>query len=256
MKYSLKQTLDLVSVITPVHNASKYLGETIDSVLTQTYRNLEIILIDDASTDSSREIIKKYQELDQRVKSVLLDVNGGVANARNVGIKNAKGRFIAFLDSDDLWKVNKLEEQINFMIENDYEFTFTSYEFIDESSNKLGTVIHTKDKVSYSDLLKYNVIGCLSVIIDRNKIANIEMKHIRHEDYSTWLNILKQGYTAYGLDKNLAYYRTRLNSLSGNKIKSAMWTWNIIRNEEQIPLFKAIYYFIHYALVNIKKRLF
>lgn len=256
MKYSLETNNNLVSVIMPVHNAQDYLSETVNSVLCQTYKNLEIILVDDASSDSSRKLIQEYERLDERVKSVLLDENCGVANARNEGIKKAKGRFIAFLDSDDLWKERKLEKQIKFMLDNNYAFTFTGYELMDENSKMLGKVVHAKEKVSYNDLLKHNVIGCLTVVIDREKIKNIEMKKIRHEDYSTWLKILKKGHHAYGLDENLASYRTRLNSLSGNKIKSAMWTWNIIRNEEKTPLIKSMFCFTNYAVVNLKKHIF
>ncbi len=302
MKDTFKD-MELVSVITPVHNAQDFLSQTIESVLNQTYQNFEIILVDDASSDLSRDIIDKYQKIDNRVKSVLLNENLGVANARNEGIKNANGRFIAFLDSDDLWKEDKLEKQINFMIENDYEFTYTGYELMDENGNMLGKVVHTKDRVDYNELLKHNVIGCLSVVIDRSKIQDIQMKKIRngnmlgkvvhtkdrvdynellkhnvigclsvvidrskiqdiqmkkirHEDYSAWLKILKRGFVAYGLDENLASYRTRMNSLSGNKIKSAMWTWNIIRKEENTPLPKAVYCFSNYAFVNLKKHLF
>ena len=248
--------MELVSVVTPVHNAQDFLAQTIESVLNQTYQKFEIILVDDASSDLSRDIIDKYQKIDSRIKPVLLNENLGVANARNEGIKNANGRFIAFLDSDDLWKEDKLEKQIKFMLENDYEFTYTGYELMDEEGNMLGKVVHTKDKVDYNELLKHNVIGCLSVIIDRSKIDDIQMKKVRHEDYSAWLKILKRGFVAYGLDENLASYRTRINSLSGNKIKSAMWTWNIIRNEEKIPLPKAVYCFSNYAFVNLKKYLF
>lgn len=255
MKYIFKD-MELVSVVTPVHNAQDFLAQTIESVLNQTYQKFEIILVDDASSDLSRDIIDKYQKIDSRIKPVLLNENLGVANARNEGIKNANGRFIAFLDSDDLWKEDKLEKQIKFMLENDYEFTYTGYELMDEEGNMLGKVVHTKDKVDYNELLKHNVIGCLSVIIDRSKIDDIQMKKVRHEDYSAWLKILKRGFVAYGLDENLASYRTRINSLSGNKIKSAMWTWNIIRNEEKIPLPKAMYYFSNYAIVNLKKHLF
>lgn len=248
--------MELVSVVTPVHNAQDFLAQTIESVLNQTYQKFEIILVDDASSDLSRDIIDKYQKIDSRIKPVLLNENLGVANARNEGIKNANGRFIAFLDSDDLWKEDKLEKQIKFMLENDYEFTYTGYELMDEEGDMLGKVVHTKDKVDYNELLKYNVIGCLSVVIDRSKIDDIQMKKIRHEDYSAWLKILKRGFVAYGLDENLASYRTRINSLSGNKIKSAIWTWNIIKNEEKMPLPKAMYYFSNYVIVNLKKHLF
>ncbi|RDY25019.1 glycosyltransferase family 2 protein [Romboutsia maritimum] len=253
MNYNLGFIPSLVSVIVPVHNAEAYLKDTVDSILKQTYKNIEIILVDDASKDSSRQMIREYQELDERIKSVLLDDNVGVANARNRGIEKATGQYIAFLDSDDIWLSTKLDEQINFMKKDNYGFTCTGYEFMDENGNKLGKTVGVEEVVTYKDLLKQNTIGCLSVIIDRQKIPNIYMPKIHHEDYATWLSILKQGHNAYGLNKVLALYRKRSTSLSGNKIKSAMWTWNILKNVEEIPLPKAIFYFSNYAIKNINK---
>lgn len=253
MNYNLEQVKDLVSVITPVHNAEKYLEITLKSVLNQTYKNFEIILIDDASKDSSREIIKNYEKIDNKVKAVLLDENVGVAKARNEGIKHAKGQYIAFLDSDDIWLENKLEEQIKFMKENNIAFSHTAYEFIDEDGNKFGKPVRVIESVGYSDLLKQNTIGCLTVVIDRQKVKEINMPQIRHEDYATWLSILREGHKAYGLDKVLALYRKSSNSLSSNKVKAAMWTWNIIRNVEKVPLPKAVFYFSNYAIKNINK---
>lgn len=256
MKYSLEQMSDLVSIITPVHNAESYLMQTVESALNQTYKNFEIVLVDDASKDFSRGLIKKYEKLDNRVTSVLLDENVGVANARNEGIRKAKGRYIAFLDSDDIWLETKLEEQIKFMKEKDIAFSHTAYEFIDENGEKFGKPIEVDDCIDYTDLLKLNSIGCLTVVIDRDKVQKIDMPKIRHEDYATWLSILKQGHKAYGINKVLALYRRTSTSLSGNKVKSAMWTWNIIRNVEEVPLPKAILYFGNYAIKNINKHFF
>ncbi|MEG1410459.1 MAG: glycosyltransferase family 2 protein [Terrisporobacter sp.] len=244
----------LVSVIIPVYNAEYFLENTVNSALNQTYKDIEIILIDDMSTDKSRDIISKFAEKYTNIRPILLTENKGVANARNEGIKNSNGRFIAFLDSDDLWSKDKIEKQIEYMRRNDYGFTFTGYQYINEQGEILKTVVGARKEVAYNDLLKQNLIPCLTVVIDKNKIKEVNMPKIHHEDYATWLSILKMGHKAYGLDENLALYRVRSNSLSGNKMKSAIWTWNIIRNVEKVSLPKAIYYFSNYALVNVKKR--
>lgn len=247
---------DLVSVIVPVYNAMDYLDETMQSILEQSYGDIEIICIDDMSSDGSREKILDYATKYDRVKPILLEKNMGVAEARNKGIEAARGRFIAFLDSDDLWLPEKIKKQVKFMKDNNYGFTFTSYRFIDSNSDKLNTIVHAKPVLTYNRLLKQNAISCLTVVIDRNIIGDISMPKIRHEDYAAWLKILKKGHKAYGLDEVLALYRKRQNSLSGNKLKAASWTWNILRNEEGIGLIRSAYYFCYYALVNIFKHFF
>lgn len=246
-------TNKLVSVIMPVYNAEKYLEETLDSVLNQTYEDIEIICVDDMSSDGSRDILGKYKEKSKKIKTIYLTENAGVANARNVAIQNAEGRFIAFLDSDDVWIPEKISRQINFMLDNQYEFTFTSYRFIDADSNLMNTIVKAKRELTYNKLLKHNAIACLTVVIDRNYVNDIYMPKTRHEDYAAWLRILKKGYKAYGLNELLALYRTRQNSLSGNKLKAATWTWNILRNEEKLGLFKSVYCFANYAFVNVFK---
>ena len=244
---------DLVSVVIPMYNAESFIKETIISVINQTYKNMEIIIVDDKSKDNSAKIVEEMKKLDSRIKYIKLVENKGVANARNIGIKNSKGRFIAFIDSDDLWKENKLEKQIKFMVKNNYGFTFTSYEYINEDGTFMNKVIHTKNCVDYEKLLNGNCIGCSTVVIDRNIVSSIHMPKVRHEDYVTWLSILKSGHKAYGLEENLGYYRKLKNSLSGNKIQAAKWTWNIYINIEKLPLNKAILYFTKYACKNIKK---
>ena len=246
-------TNKLVSVIMPVYNAERYLEETLDSVLNQTYDDIEIICVDDMSSDGSRAILEKYKKKSDKVKAIYLTENAGVANARNVAIENAEGRFIAFLDSDDVWLPEKISRQIDFMLKNRYEFTFTSYRFMDADSKLMNTVVKAKKELDYNKLLKHNAIACLTVVIDRNYIKEIVMPKTRHEDYAAWLRILKRGHKAHGLDDLLALYRTRQNSLSGNKLKAATWTWNILRNEEKLGLFKSLYCFTNYAFVNVFK---
>ena len=142
-------TNKLVSVIMPVYNAERYLEETLDSVLNQTYDDIEIICVDDMSSDGSRAILEKYKKKSDKVKAIYLTENAGVANARNVAIENAEGRFIAFLDSDDVWLPEKISRQIDFMLENQYEFTFTSYRFMDADSKLMNTVVKAKITISY-----------------------------------------------------------------------------------------------------------
>ena len=245
---------NLVSIITPMYNSGKFIKDTIDSVINQTYQDWEMIIVDDCSTDISPEIVKYYAENESRIKYIRTEQNGGVSKARNTALKNADGQYIAFLDSDDIWDIEKLEKQINFMKEKDCAISFTSYELIDEENKKLNKVVRVGESIDYKTLLKGNILGCLTVIIDKSKLDfEIKMSGVRHEDYALWLSILKRGYIAYGIDEVLAQYRKSLTSLSGNKVKSAMWTWNIYRNVEKIPLHKSIYYFINYAINGIKK---
>ncbi|GAA0866135.1 glycosyltransferase family 2 protein [Paraclostridium tenue] len=243
-----------VSIITPVYNSEKFIRETIVSVLNQTYNNWEMIFIDDCSNDSSESIIKEYLNKDNRFKYIKLKKNSGVANARNIGIREAKGRFIAFLDSDDIWHKNKLETQVNYMINNNVSFCFSAYEVIDENSKIINQkIIPSKKIISYKDILKQNVIGCLTVVIDRNSITDLEMPKIRHEDFATWIKILKSGQKAYCIDEVLASYRKTQKSLSGNKIKSALWTWDIYRKYEKISVPKSLFYFSNYAIKSLLK---
>ena len=244
----------LVSIIMPMYNAGKFLSKSIESVLEQTYQNWELLLIDDGSKDDSIDIALAFTEKDSRIFLLKNEQNMGIAKTRNKGIEASKGQYIAFLDSDDIWDREKLEKQIRFMQENDYVITFTAYELMDENSNRMHKEIRVPQSVDYKTLLKGNVLGCLTVIINREKLGfDIRMSGERHEDYVLWLSILKKGITAYGIDEVLAMYRKSSTSLSGNKFKAAKWTWNIYRNIEKIPFPKAIYYFINYAINGIKK---
>lgn len=237
---------DLVSIITPSYNSSKFIVQAIESVLNQTYKNWEMIIVDDVSMDNSNEIIEEYMRKDHRIKLIKLATNSGPAVARNKAIKDSKGRYIAFLDADDLWISEKLEIQISFMQRNNLLFTYSSYKIIDENSTEIGEFI-TKKSINYHSLLKTCSIGCLTAIYDTKKIKKYYMEDVGHEDYTLWLKLLKEFGTMEGTLEPLAKYRVVNNSISSNKMKSAIWQWNIYRKIEKLSIIKSVYYFIHYA---------
>lgn len=247
---------EIVSVIMPMYNSVKFLDKSIESVLLQTYKEWELIIVDDCSEDNSKEVVNSYMRLDSRIKLISFPHNMGVAEARNIGIKAAKGRYIAFLDSDDFWLPTKLARQICFMKETKAEFSYTQYRQFIDSVEECGSLIDVDEKVTYKGLLKGNIIGCLTVMIDRYYVHIIEMPKERHEDYITWLNILKQGFCAYGIKEDLARYRKSSKSLSGNKFKSLMWTWQVYTKNQKLSLVESLYYFIHYVLKGIYKHFF
>lgn len=239
----------LVSIIMPAYNAEKYISESIESVLAQTYKNWELIVVDDCSKDGTIDVIKQYQMFDNRIKVISLTCNAGVANARNVGMELAKGRYIAFLDSDDLWIDIKLEEQIIFMRQNQIYFSFSQYRrFTDKNKGKMVDALPC---VNYQKALYGNPIGCLTVCLDRRFIREFKFSKQRHEDYIAWLNILKNNdICAYGIPKVLALYRIgNSNSLSGNKLKSMIWTWNVYRKSQNMGFFCSLKCF--YRIISL-----
>ena len=239
---------DLVSIITPAYNAAEYIAETIESVLIQTYPRWEMLIVNDYSKDNTAEIVQSYAAKDNRIKLINLKQNGGVAAARNTAIQNARGRYIAFLDSDDLWKKEKLKKQLVFMQQNGYVFTFTVYEHFKNVKENIQNIVEIPKKLNYKQALKGNQIGCLTVMLDRKQILNIEFSKQKHEDYILWLNILKSGITAYGLNDSLALYRiANSKSISNNKLKSAVWTWNVYRNNQKLSLLDCFYYMFYYV---------
>jgi glycosyltransferase involved in cell wall biosynthesis len=246
---------ELVSIILPLYNAEKYISETIRSVLQQSYKNWELIVIDDCSTDKSQKIVKDFQRNENRINLIHFEENKGVSEARNKGIEIATGKYIAFIDSDDYWKNSKLEKQINFMKDNNYYFSYTSYEMIDHKGIKLGRKVEVPEKLDFNSLLKGNNIGCFTVMIDRNEINSIKMPKIKHEDFATWLNILRRGYNAYGLKENLGFYRITSDGLTSNKLNSAIWTWKIYKDHLEFSFLKTSYYFLFYIYNSISKHL-
>lgn len=245
-----------ISIVTPIYNSEKLISETIQSVLNQTYEDFEMLIIDDCSLDKSKEIIEKHSQEDERIMYFRLDKNSGVAVARNKGLELARGRFICFLDSDDLWMPTKLEEQIKFMKQKNIAFSFTSYSIIGEEGDVLKKEIKIPEKIDYEGLLKNTIIGCLTVMIDREKTGDFKMPLVRAgQDTATWLAILKKGFFAYGLQKPLAKYRIVKGSISHGKIKALKRTWNTYRNLENLSLPKSIYVFVFYVFNAIRKRI-
>jgi len=247
---------DCISIIMPSYNASKYIKESIQSVLEQTYTNWELIIVDDCSTDETPQILRDMEKRDARIRVFYEKENGGAAVARNKALEHARGQFIAFLDSDDCWKRNKLAVQLVFMKQYGFAFTFTAYEYMSEEGIPLGKRVVAPLEVTYQDLLKNTIVGCLTVMIDRNETGPIQMPTIRtRQDLATWLGILKRGYKAYGINEVLAEYRVGNVSISANKWKAAQKTWFVYREIERLNLLKATWCFSHYAFHAVRKRL-
>lgn len=246
----------LVSIITPVYNAQRFLSDTIESIKNQTYKNWELLLIDDCSKDDSANIIKEFQKYDKRIKYIKLETNSGASVSRNKGIQNAKGRFIAFVDSDDIWLPKKLEIQINYMLKQNVGFTFTSYRYMKEDGTKTNKVAKAPKKINYNGLLKNTIIGCSTVVLDKKVVGEFEMPLVRRgQDTATWLKILRKEKYAYGIETDLVNYRLVGDSLSSNKIKALKRTWNTYRNVERLSVIKSSYVFCFYVFNAIKKRL-
>ncbi|MGB5205168.1 MAG: glycosyltransferase family 2 protein [Eudoraea sp.] len=242
----------LVSIITPVHNSEQFLECCIESVLTQTYENWEHILVDDCSSDNSKAIIESYQEQDPRIKYYGLQENSGAGMARNKGIEFAKGKYIAFLDSDDVWYPEKLEKQLHFMEQNNYHFTFTDYDQINEAGQRLSKVLKCKPIVTYKNALYKNPIGCLTVIYDVEFFGKQYMSSIRkRQDYALWLKLLKKT-NGYGLNECLASYRVGNESISANKLDLLKYEWKIYRDEENLPFLKSTFYLISAIVLKMK----
>jgi teichuronic acid biosynthesis glycosyltransferase TuaG len=247
---------DKVSIITPCFNSAEYISDCIDSVVNQSYQNWEMIIIDDNSSDQSVKLIKKKKSSEDRIKLIELKENVGSAMARNYAIKSAKGRFIAFLDSDDKWYSNKLSLQIDFMKTNKIFFSFTSYDIINNNGKPTNKVISVPKKISHSEYLKNTIIGCLTVIIDTKNIRIPLMKDIRtSHDMLLWLDILKNEGYAFGLNQVLASYRLSSNSNTKNKLFAAIDVWRVYRDYERLNLIDSFYNFMHYAFNALKKRI-
>jgi glycosyltransferase involved in cell wall biosynthesis len=198
----------LISIITPSYNSCEFISQTINSVLAQSFSNWEMIIVDDCSVDDSIHVINDFIQKDSRIKLILNDKNEGAAVCRNKAIESASGKYIAFLDSDDLWEPFKLEKQINFMEENDVPFTYSSYALIDEQGHSLHRIITPNAQLNYFDLLRENQIGCLTAIYDQEVLGKCYMPLIRkRQDYGLWLSILKISPIAYRAPGVLAKYR-------------------------------------------------
>jgi len=243
----------LVSIIMPNYNSEKFIKATIDSVIAQTYQNWELIIADDCSKDGSVAIIESF--CDERIRLIRNSSNSGAAISRNNAIDAANGRWIAFLDSDDLWDENKLEKHLAFMTESDVAFSFTNYKVINSEEELVTEFAPPKDEYSYASILKHCYIGCSTVIYDCEKLGKCYMPTdaIKREDFACWLQILRTGEVATCFHEPLTTYRVHSNSVSSNKFKMIKFQWNVYRKLEHISFIRSAYYMAHWAIRGVLK---
>ena len=241
----------MISIVTPVYNAAAFIEKTIEMVQAQTYTDWELLLVDDGSKDNSIEVIQSYLQKtpDSRIRLIDKGSNEGAALTRNRGIREARGRYIAFLDADDVWLPEKLELQMKFMEAKQAGFVFSAYEFGDEEAVGTGRVVHVPETLSYKKALSRTVIFTTTVLLDTEKINKslIYMPNVPSEDSATWWQILRQGHVAYGLDQVLAVYRRPAKSLSSNKLKAIQRIWYLYRKVEKLSFAQSGIAFVGWA---------
>ncbi|MEL6918268.1 MAG: glycosyltransferase family 2 protein [Bacteroidota bacterium] len=252
-----EHTAPLVSIITPAYNSEKFIAETIDSVREQTYQNWEMLIVDDCSTDNTVAHIEKIAKVDSRVKLSINPVNSGAAVTRNKGLEMAKGRFIAFLDSDDKWYKNKLALQVEFMLSRNIPISFTSYGIINENGETLNKTVKSVASINYWEHFKNTIIGMSTSMIDTDVVGrDFTFVNMRtRQDCYLWITLLKRGHIAYGMENVLSDYRVREGSISSNKIKGAQKVWHLYYGMEKLGFIKSLYYFSFYVYNAIKKRM-
>jgi teichuronic acid biosynthesis glycosyltransferase TuaG len=242
----------LVGIITPAYNATKFIGETIASVQAQSFKDWEMIIVDDGSKDNTFAFVSETAKADPRVK-IFSQKNQGPAVARQFALSKTNARYICFLDSDDLWLPNKLQEQLEFMKKEDCALSFTQFRRINIDGTQTGRLISVPDKVSYRQLLSHNVIACLTVMIDTKKSGPLSMVNEGYDDFILWLSVLKKGFVARGIPKDLARYRIVTGSVSSKRTRAIKWVWNIYRKVERLSLVRSLIYMAQYLVkVSLK----
>lgn len=234
----------LVSIITPSYNSANFVADTIEAVLKQTYPYWELLITDDCSTDNSVEIIEEYTRKDSRIKLRKLEKNCGAGICRNKSIEAAKGRYIAFCDSDDVWMPQKLEKQLAFMEKKGCALTYSSYILMDEGGNEKGIMVCMR-KIDFASMKRDDGIGCLTAMYDTEKVGKMYMPSIRkRQDWGLWLEILAKCKVAYGIKEPLAYYRIRCGSISNNKVALVKHNINVYRTILKFSALKAYLFFL------------
>lgn len=244
---------DLVSIVIPVYNAERCISDTVASIRAQSYTNWEIIMVDDGSTDRSYDIM---QALESDNIKILKSGGGSAAIARNKGIDAASGRYIAFIDADDLWDPRKLTKQLAFMDKHDAAFSFTGYEFADEYGVSVNKIVQVPLTITYRKALKNTTIFTSTVIFDMNKLSkeDIYMPNVKSEDTATWWRVLKSGVTGYGLNEGLTLYRRSAGTLSSNKFEAIRRIWNLYRNVEKLSIPYSCVCFVMWAIRAVLRR--
>jgi len=244
----------LVSIVMPAYNAVSYLSCAIQSAVDQTYNNWELLIVDDASTDSTLELAFEWAKKDPRIKVLPLGENQGVTKARNTALGQASGKYIAFLDSDDLWDPLKLQTQINFMESRECQISYTAYRRIDENNKILGHV-SPPARITYPDLLKSNFIGNVTGVYNAKTLGKQYLEDFRHEDYVAWLKLVKRAGEAFSVGQELASYRVYTGSISSNKLRTIGWQWRIYRESQALNLVKSAWLLACYGVYALLKRI-
>lgn len=240
----------LVSIIMPTYNCAKFIGETIKSVIAQTYSNFELIIVDDCSKDNTKDVVNSFD--DERIKYYKLEKNSGAAVARTTAMNMAKGKYMAFLDSDDLWMENKLEHQLKFMKDNNYNITCTAYEQVNEDGESLNKVIKTKKKADYNRILLDCPVGNSTVMYNVEALGKFEVPNIRkRNDDALWLQMLKKEKYIYGMDEVLAKYRIRSNSISSNKLSLIKYHWQLYRDIEHLSVIRSVFHICWWGVIKV-----
>ena len=246
--------MPIVSVITPCYNGANYLVNCIESVISQTFQDWEMLIVDDCSTDDSKEIITKYIQKDSRIKYYRTEhPSGSPTVPRNIGIDNANGRYLAFLDCDDMWLPTKLEEQLNVFKDKKCAMVFSNYEKISMHGVSSSRVVKAPSIVDINQMYYGNPIGCLTVMVDMTITGKFHFRKMHHEDCIAWIELISKSGAAYNTNTVLAQYRETAGSVSRNKIKILLWQWDIYRKVFKFNIFKSLFYYMQYAYNGYKK---
>ncbi|WP_289664015.1 glycosyltransferase family 2 protein [Flavobacterium panacagri] len=243
---------DLVSILTPTYNTEKFIRATIESVQNQTYKYWEMILVDDGSTDQTVSVIEEFAQNDSRIKLFKLEKNSGNGFARNVALDKASGKYIAYLDSDDLWSFDKLEKQVQFLKTNNLHFTFSYYNCIDEEGNTLNRRVENPQPLTYNQLFFCNYVGNLTTIYDAEYFGKIKLESSqKRQDWRIWLTILKQIKTAEVIPEPLAFYRIRKDSISSSKFKLIKHNFGVYREFHGYNLVFSVFLMIRFLFTQL-----